>query len=993
MSGKTEFSFSVNWLASDEGNNADPLLVTRFTGVEEIERPYEFRISLISRSEPAKFRNILRRNAHLDIRHEISAREGVRKSSRPVHGMLRSFELRGYDGTSYHYTAVLVPRLWRASQAVRSRVFVAQNLWTILESAWDGQADVDVVFEKDRVSGGFDPQRAFTMQFKESDLNFLSRWLEFYGISYFFRQEEDNEVLVFTNAREGFPQLAVGVNNHLAYEPEGKAARDHEAVRTVKWREALVPNVVTIADWKADAPDDPFRESIDVGTPGTGDHVEIDSDTSTFDHNEILEVRRDEQHGLNYRVFGESDVRVMSAGYAFKLKPNPVDRAESEYLLVRVTHGGSQSVDIATGVATGAQYRNQYVAIPNVMTYRPQRRAKRPQVVGFIHGVVENEDGADYPGIDAGGYYRVRLFFDHDTSTNNASCPIRKMEPYGGPDRGMHMPLVNGTEVLVAFSGGDPDRPVIVGALAGPSQTSPVINTNRDQTIIKSKATRIVMQDLQSEECITISTDGTFAGTSLGPLTDASFQIGTSAKSLSNISTLCAMDTQIALLTKVMQGVVGVSIGSMRQVGIVAGHPLIQGAIAALLTGLAVGYKYETNAKRSGSQPVSVAHIVMPILNLVITLAIVQVQTKLLARTIEKGLKLKMSPRGGQWPGRGKRILNSSSALMTGASKAAAFFAGLFTLRSFTQAINKAKAIDSGPEEEEIHGISLVRSGSGAQLQMLGSGKSLLIATDSGSIDFIAERDITHHSNHWLSTASSAIVMQVMGADMQPVGCGLTISTKNAGLLGPGEFPNCSVRVAKDFASIGYKTHGAYSPGSHGTGIIIKDGETALTSKETVIETNDHKVGMYLGPEGVGVFSSVDGGVLIQTKAGKVVIGAGGIEVIDLQGKGISLQAKGKVVIEASQALELSGAQVKIAGSAVSIDGANVKINGQGMAAMGGSPPTPPVILPAVPDVPVLPLPPLPPAVTDVAADSADASSAGMVTRIVGFFSGKKKKG
>src|SRR5688572_5355081 len=107
MSSKPEFSFHVNWTDSDEGKNADPLMVTSFSGIEEIERPYEYRISLISRAEPAKFRKILRRTVHLDIRHEVAGQpnavDSTRYTTRPVHGMLRSFELRGHDGTSYEY--------------------------------------------------------------------------------------------------------------------------------------------------------------------------------------------------------------------------------------------------------------------------------------------------------------------------------------------------------------------------------------------------------------------------------------------------------------------------------------------------------------------------------------------------------------------------------------------------------------------------------------------------------------------------------------------------------------------------------------------------------------------------------------------------------------------------------------------------------------------------------------------------------------------------
>jgi type VI secretion system secreted protein VgrG len=59
-------------------------------------------------------------------------------------------------------------------------------------------------------------------------------------------------------------------------------------------------------------------------------------------------------------------------------------------------------------------------------------------------------------------------------------------EPYGGPTSGMHFPLPPGTEVIVACINGDPDRPVIVGAVPS-AQTPSVVNAatshlNRIQT-------------------------------------------------------------------------------------------------------------------------------------------------------------------------------------------------------------------------------------------------------------------------------------------------------------------------------------------------------------------------------------------------------------------------------------------------------------------------------------------------------------------------------
>lgn len=990
MSINRPFMFQVSWLDSDAGKSADELYVTSFAGTEEIARPYHIEINLISRSAPADFRNILKRRCKLSIRREValSANDSVGHTQRVIHGMLKTFEMRGFDGTSYHYRTVLVPRLWRATQNVVSRVFVNQPLWDILSASWGDQADVDVLTEHDRISDQ-NPTRAFTMQYRESSLNFLSRWLEFYGISYYFKQQEDGETAVFTNVKEGFLALATGRENRIAYVRNSAAAstaQGQEAVSTVFWRHVLVPNTLTMADYNINDPTNPIREVIDIGTPGTGDHVQIDSDTTSFDVGNVLEVRKDEYLGANYRIFGASNVRALSAGYTIKIDSNPVEDAGTEYLLVRVTHTGEQTVDIDSGRATGARYQNEYEAIPNSITFRPPHVSPRPQVGGFVHGVVENEDGATYPGIDDDGYYRVRLFFDNDSSVNNASAPIRKMEPYGGPDRGMHMPLINGTEVVVGFLGGDPDQPFIVGALPGPSQKSPVVSSNRDQTIISTKATRIVMQDLQGEESITLSNTGTFAGQNLAVLTDASLQVGNSAKSLSNIASMAAMQTDIALVSKVVQGVAAVSIASMGQVGIMAGYKKILGVVATLLVGLSIGYKYESDAKRSGSQPVAVANIVMPILNLVLTLVIVQLQMKLIKRSLAKGLKMKMTPRGGQWPDRGKRLLLSSNAALLAAQKVGTFFATLFTLRSFTQAAQKAGGVQ-GVDEADIHGLTILRAGDGNAINCAGSGKSILIATDGGSIDMMAERDHTIHAESLLHTAEKGISLQVIGAEQQPVGTGLSLGKDTAALLGTGELPDATVRVGKDFVSLGIKVHGAYNPTGHGTGIIIKDGETLVTSKSLAISTNDNKVGIAFG-EDFGLFLSArnDGGIVLDTANGKITIGSSGITVEDSKGKGVNIVAKGKITVAATQALELTGNQIKIAGSSVSIDGPNVKINGQGMSAMGGQPAQPPVVLPSPPAV-APPMVPAAPAIDDTTVTVADNSGKTRVSALIGFFS------
>ena len=58
-------------------------------------------------------------------------------------------------------------------------------------------------------------------------------------------------------------------------------------------------------------------------------------------------------------------------------------------------------------------------------------------------------------------------------------CASFCAEPYAGKsDSGMHFPLLAGTEVALAYVNGDPDRPIILGALPNPLTPNVVTSSN-----------------------------------------------------------------------------------------------------------------------------------------------------------------------------------------------------------------------------------------------------------------------------------------------------------------------------------------------------------------------------------------------------------------------------------------------------------------------------------------------------------------------------------
>ncbi len=103
----------------------------------------------------------------------------------------------------------------------------------------------------------------------------------------------------------------------------------------------------------------------------------------------------------------------------------------------------------------------------------------RPEIHGTLPARVESREIHDiYAHLDEQGRYRVRLDFDRNNSElGYAYLWLRMAKPYTGDTYGWHTPLIDGTEVAIAYSNGDIDLPYISHAMHDSEHTDVV---NRD---------------------------------------------------------------------------------------------------------------------------------------------------------------------------------------------------------------------------------------------------------------------------------------------------------------------------------------------------------------------------------------------------------------------------------------------------------------------------------------------------------------------------------
>jgi len=134
--------------------------------------------------------------------------------------------------------------------------------------------------------------------------------------------------------------------------------------------------------------------------------------------------------------------------------------------------------------------------------YRPKRATPKPRLHRLMNAKVDSDGDGKYADIDEQGRYKLIAAFDlSGKDGGQASRWMRMVQPYAGPEYGLHMPLHKGAEVVWACIDGDLDRPLICGAVPNPNNTSPVTKDNQTKSIIRTAGqNEIALDDNQGKE-------------------------------------------------------------------------------------------------------------------------------------------------------------------------------------------------------------------------------------------------------------------------------------------------------------------------------------------------------------------------------------------------------------------------------------------------------------------------------------------------------------
>ncbi len=489
--------------------------VEEFSGTEAMSQMYHYDILFTSQDKDIDAAQLLRQPASL--RMGTGLLQGL-TGEKVVHGVITDFRRLSGSADETKYLVTLAPFLSLLVNQYRShRFFVNQSVPEVVEQVLNDHGLKDWEYEFTLKQSY--PKREQINQYQESDLAFIERLLAEVGIFYFFTLQPDTqtEVIHFADKQSAWQfGKTLPLNS-----PSGTDDNGTESVWNIQIHHHVVESNVTARDYNhreaqkilASVPADMTRGEGEGVTYGevyhyrprhqeTGDKIDPTAETANFwarmEHERFLSNQTSVSGSSTDAMLSPAQVLVITET-AF---PSTLPAAtENGVIILRTCYTGSRKNALCV----------TWIAMPFSETccWRPPAK-KRPVISGTLTARITSAKSHDiYAWQDAAGLYRVKFDADRDDKKRGReSMPVRLAKPYGGDKYGFHFPLIQGTEVAIAFHEGDPDRPYIAHALHDSRHIDHVTEKNSTRNVIRTPANnKLRMEDKRGEEHIKLSTE------------------------------------------------------------------------------------------------------------------------------------------------------------------------------------------------------------------------------------------------------------------------------------------------------------------------------------------------------------------------------------------------------------------------------------------------------------------------------------------------------
>ncbi len=356
----------------------------------------------------------------------------------------------GLTDGSMRYLVHLYPAMWLLRYTTNTRKFRKQSAKDIISTIL-GEHGLSFSWQLTREP----EQRNYCVQYRESNLDFVCRLLEFEGIYYTFAADG---TVVLADTSPGSPQVA-GDRELELIEAAGAMQWDRLGLFELSKGAKVCSGAATVNDFNWKTPQLNLLATVAADMDAELEVYDYPTGYRRPDQGQRLAQLRLEALRVPARfVEGAGNVHHFAPAHIFTFGGASAGRFEGGYLLVRVEHDfqDRRFDDSLEGVRDGVNYRNRFHAIDQSVVFRPPLLTAHPHVAGCHTAMVRGPSGEEIH-TDEHGRFRAQFHWDREgTGTDEASRWLRNLQ-----ETASSMALARvGWEMSVAYIDGDPDRPL-----------------------------------------------------------------------------------------------------------------------------------------------------------------------------------------------------------------------------------------------------------------------------------------------------------------------------------------------------------------------------------------------------------------------------------------------------------------------------------------------------------------------------------------------------
>ncbi|NHZ43291.1 type VI secretion system Vgr family protein [Massilia aquatica] len=465
------------------------LLVNAIEATEGLSRPFDYLVELLS-DEP----NIPLKS----VQGKMLCVQLVRKdgSMRYFTGLVFGFRLKTVDGGVSYYEARLGP--WYNYLDMRRDNYLFHNT-TLYQQTSSIFSDYGNLADWDWRVGGATPVMTDACQFGETDSNYLERRWATAGILYWFEHTEHGHKLVLSDDSTSAP--AIDGDPDVPFQRHGGSQHEDSIGEWSPGRQITQGSLALASyDFKTGRPATTSLPTVqqqgEVLPVESYEYIGAYGFKDSANAREVAQRQIEALEAGGKQFDGSGNSRHAMPGRWFRLSGHfdtttgGDDAQAREFLITEVHHSASNNYHCKG--ATPSHYENRFKAIRKIITWRPPREHNSTDT--RIHGIqTATVVGPAGEEIHTDEYGRVRVQFHWDRAGSNdekSSTWLRVATPWAGANFGMTTIPRIGTEVLVQFMDGNPDRPIITGMVPNVNTMPPwTLPDNKTQSGILTRST------------------------------------------------------------------------------------------------------------------------------------------------------------------------------------------------------------------------------------------------------------------------------------------------------------------------------------------------------------------------------------------------------------------------------------------------------------------------------------------------------------------------